>query len=73
MGRKNWMISGSPEGAKSSCELYTLIETAKENGVNPYDYLRAVILKAADMTAGDDWTQLLPWKIDLSVLQGVQI
>jgi hypothetical protein len=31
MGRKNWVISGSPAGVKSSCKLYTLIETAKAN------------------------------------------
>jgi hypothetical protein len=70
MGRKNWVMSGSPAGAKSSCELYSLIETAKENRLNPYDYLRAIITKAAYMTVDDDWSQLLPWNIDLSFLQG---
>lgn len=65
MGRKNWVMSGSPEGAKTSCELYTLIQTAKDNGINPYDYLRTVFTQAADMKPTDDWSQLLPWNVIL--------
>jgi hypothetical protein len=42
MGRKKWILCGSPEGAESSCALYSLIETAKENGHNPYTYLNSV-------------------------------
>jgi transposase len=63
MGRKNWVMSGSPRGAESSCRLYTLIETAKEAGLNPYAYLRSVFTKAADMTPSDDWSRLLPWNL----------
>jgi transposase len=63
MGRKNWVMSGSPAGAKSSCQLYSLIETAKVNGKNPYEYLKLVFEQAADMEPGDDWGQLLPWNL----------
>jgi hypothetical protein len=63
MGRKNWVMSGSPAGAKSSCELYTLIETAKANGWNPTKYLTRVFEKAAAMRPSDDWGQLLPWNL----------
>jgi transposase len=63
MGRKNWVISGSPTGAKSSCELYTLIETAKANGWNPFKYLARIFEKAATMKPADDWGQLLPWNL----------
>jgi AraC-like DNA-binding protein len=63
MGRKNWAMSGSPAGAKSSCELYTLIETAKANGWNPLKYLTKVFQKAAVMKPSDDWGQLLPWNL----------
>jgi hypothetical protein len=56
-------MSGSPAGAKSSCELYTLIETAKANGWNPYQYLTRVCEKAAAMKPSDDWGQLLPWNL----------
>jgi post-segregation antitoxin (ccd killing protein) len=63
MGRKNWVMSGSPAGAKSSCELYTLIETAKANKLNPAKYLTHVFEKAATLQASDDWSQLLPWNL----------
>jgi transposase len=63
MGRKNWVMSGSPAGAKSSCELYTLIETAKANNWNPYKYLIRVFEQAAAMRPSDDWGQLLPWNL----------
>ena len=40
VGRKNWLFSGSPRGATASAMLYSLIETAKANGHEPYWYLR---------------------------------
>jgi hypothetical protein len=68
MGRKNWVMSGSPAGASnrrfaSSCELYTLIETAKANNWNPFKYLTKIFQKAAAMKSTDDWGQLLPWNL----------
>ncbi|MES0492066.1 MAG: IS66 family transposase [Leptospirales bacterium] len=39
IGRKNWLFSGCPAGARASSLFYSLIETAKANGLNPYDYL----------------------------------
>jgi transposase len=63
MGRKNWVLSGSPEGAQSSCQLYTLIETAKANNRNPYEYLKTVFERVAEMKPGDDWAELLPWNL----------
>ncbi|MDP5211319.1 IS66 family transposase, partial [Microbulbifer sp. 2205BS26-8] len=42
IGRKNWLFSDTPRGAKASAALYGLIETAKANGLEPYDYLRRV-------------------------------
>lgn len=42
MARKNFLFSGSGIGAKSTCFIFTLIETAKANGLNPQDYLRCL-------------------------------
>ena len=42
IGRKNWLFSATVQGAKSSANLYSLIETAKANGLEPYEYLRQV-------------------------------
>jgi transposase len=41
-GRKNWLFSDSVAGVEASANLYSLIETAKANGLEPYAYLREV-------------------------------
>jgi len=61
LGRKNWLFSGSPEGAKSSCAMYSLIETAKVNNLNPETYLKTLFEKAPLARKKQDWEALLPW------------
>ena len=39
MGRKNFLFANVPKGAESSAIIYSIIETAKENGLDPYRYL----------------------------------
>ena len=39
IGRKGWLFSGSPRGAHASASLYTLVETAKANKLEPWAYL----------------------------------
>ena len=65
IGRKKWLFSGSPKGAESSCSMYSLIETASANGVNPNDYLRRVFEEAPQMKVSNNWETLLPWNISL--------
>jgi transposase len=43
VGRKNWTFCGSPEGANASATVYSLVETAKANGLNPYKYLEHIL------------------------------
>ena len=43
IGRKNWMFSNTANGAKASTILYSLIETAKANGLIPFDYLKILL------------------------------
>ena len=45
VGRKNWLFAGSPDGAMASATFFTLIETAKANGLEPYAYLRHIFKK----------------------------
>lgn len=40
MGRKAWLFADTPAGATASARLYSLVETAKANGLEPNDYLR---------------------------------
>ena len=63
LGRKNWLFCQSPEGAESSCGMYTLIETAKRNGLIPREYLTALFEKAPLVSSPQDWEKLLPWNI----------
>lgn len=43
IGRKNWLFSGSPRGATASAGIYTLIETAKANGISPNRYIQFIL------------------------------
>ena len=62
--RKNFLFANTPSGAKSSAVIFSLIETAKENGLDPYRYLTWVLQSAPAMAAsGSGWVEeLLPEK-----------
>jgi transposase len=63
LGRKNWLFCKSPEGAESSCGIYTLIETARQNDIVPINYLTALFEKAPLAVSSEDLQNLLPWNI----------
>jgi len=68
IGPKNWLFSGSPSGAAASAAFYSLIETAKANGIEPYWYLRYLFerLPSADTS---ELPSLLPNRLDPEVLR----
>ena len=58
MGRKNWLFSNTPAGAQSSAVIYSLIETAKENDLDPYRYLVWLLHIAPEQSQKDeDWPE----------------
>lgn len=63
IGRKNFLFANSPLGAQASAVIYSLIETAKENGLDPYRYLLWVLKTAntANLTQTEEIQKLLPW------------
>jgi transposase len=63
VGRKNWLFNQSPEGAKSSCAMYTLIQTAKQNGLIPRNYLNLLFERCPLAKTPEDWAALLPWNV----------
>ncbi|TYC52943.1 transposase, partial [Zoogloea oleivorans] len=63
VGRKAWLFSDTPAGAHASALIYSLIETAKANGLEPYTWLRRVLRKLPEATTVDDFEALLPWKL----------
>lgn len=64
IGRKNWMFSNTANGADASAVLYSIIETAKANGLIPFDYLLHCFEHLA--TGSDDIDAILPWNIGIS-------
>ena len=63
IGRKNWLFSGTPKGAEASALLYSLIETAKMNKLEPYAYLRHIFDKLPLASSLEDYEALLPWNL----------
>ena len=63
IGRKGWMFNKSPEGAKSSFAMFSLIETAKQNGIEPFRYLYKLFMECPFASTDNDWERLLPWNI----------
>jgi transposase len=64
VGRKNWLFAGSPDGAKASATFFSLIETAKANGLEPYAYLRYIFKKLPLAQTEQNLKDLLPYNID---------
>ena len=54
MGRKNWLFANTPGGAQASSIIYSLIETAKENGLDPYRYLLWLLQNAPQLSETDE-------------------
>jgi len=65
LGRKNYLFAGSDAGGARAAAAYTLVETAKLNGLDPEAYLRAVIGRIADHPI-NRIAELLPWNIGLA-------
>lgn len=66
VGRKNWLFSGSPGGAHASAGLYSLIETAKANGHEPYAYLCHLFDALPNCSTDAEREALLPYRLDPS-------
>jgi hypothetical protein len=67
MGRKNWLFSNTPRGAVASSTIYSLIETAKENGLIPFQYLSYLLeqLPNHESPTTEALDELLPWSSSL--------
>jgi transposase len=63
IGRKNWLFANTPRGAKTSAIIYSIVETAKENGLDPFAYLEYIFerINNIDPANSDAIDSLLPW------------
>lgn len=69
IGRRNWLFSATPAGATASANLYSLIQTAQANALDPYAYLRHVFTRLPQATSVEDIEALLPTRLDPQVLR----
>lgn len=67
VGRNNWLFFNSEYGAKSGADMYSLIVTAKENGLKAYDYLEYIFEKLPNINAEDseELEKIMPWSKEL--------
>lgn len=70
IGRKAWLFSDTPAGAHASAVIYSLVQTAKANGLEPYTWLRQVLRDLPAAKTVEDVEALLPWNLRLTDLAG---
>lgn len=64
VGRKNWLFSDTPAGARASAVIYSIVETAKANNLAPRIYIQYLFENLPDMeiqTHPERLDQILPW------------
>ena len=65
-GRKNWLFSKAVDGADASAFFYSIIESAKANGIDPLLYTELICTEGPYCTTEEEMERLLPWNADLS-------
>ena len=68
MGRKNWLFCDTPKGAKASAIVYSLVESAKANGIEPFAYLQHVLVQLPYLgksPSHEELETLMPWAPDI--------
>lgn len=68
VGRKNWLFSDTPNGAKASADIYSIVETAKANRLDVFKYFELLLTVLPSMeflTNPDIIEELLPWNISV--------
>ena len=63
VGRKAWLFSDTQAGARASALIYSLVETAKANGMEPYLWLRNALRALPTATTVEHFETLLPWNL----------
>lgn len=72
-GRKAWLFSDTVQGAKASANLYSLIETAKANSLEPYRYLCRVFKELPAAQSLEDFEDLLPGNLTLEQIKPLNL
>jgi transposase len=70
LGRKGWLFSDTVKGAIASANLYSIVETAKANGVEPHAYLSLLFERLPHAKSVEDFEELLPWNLKKQLTYG---
>lgn len=72
---RNWLFSNTPRGAHASAFIYSIIETAKENELNPFQYLKYLFEMLPNINVADRkiLDTLLPWWKELPEIYNAKI
>lgn len=62
-GQKNFLFANTESGALESAVMYSIIETAKENNLDPYRYLTYIFTKAPNLKEYESIENFLPWNV----------
>ena len=68
LGRKNWLFSDSVNGVKASALIYSILQSARANGLEPYAYMRHLLTELPKCKTQEDIEILLPHKLDYRIL-----
>lgn len=68
IGRKNWLFSNTVNGANASAILYSIVQTAKANGVRPLEYLTHLLTELPKIAEGESVEHLMPWNVQLEIV-----
>ena len=66
VGRRNWLFADTVAGANASANLYSLLQTCLANGIDGYQYLKALLVELPKARNVEDFEALLPWRIALA-------
>jgi hypothetical protein len=69
LGRRNWLFAGSNSGGERAAAMYSILQTAKLNGVNPEAYLTDTLVRIADGHPINRIAELMPWRSSPSNVQ----
>lgn len=63
VSRRNWLFSDTVGGANASADLYSLLQTCVVNGIDGYQYLKALLVELPRAKTVEDFETLLPWRL----------
>lgn len=66
LGRKNYLFAGSDAGGERAAAIYSIIQTAKLNNINPEAYLRDTLTRIANGHPINRINELMPWAASTS-------